>query len=87
MTDRITECLSVCGTVDGQRISRKKRDIRSEQQYSLARELNLFFSLSKSIRTLTFMPRLVRNVPQDLQSKIQTLCAICGGGGGAKETC
>ena len=43
MADRITECLSVCGTVDGQRISRKKRDIRSEQQYSLASELNLFF--------------------------------------------
>lgn len=34
---------------------------------------------------LTFMPRLVRNMPHDLQSKIQTLCGI--GGGGAPKVC
>jgi hypothetical protein len=36
-------------------------------------------------RWRTFMPRLVRKVPQDLQSRIQTLCAMGGGGGGGEE--
>lgn len=31
---------------------------------------------------LTFMPRFVKKVSHDLQSKIQTLCEIGGGGGG-----
>ena len=35
---------------------------------------------------LTFMPRFVRKVPHVLQSNIQTLCGI-GGGGGATKGC
>ena len=36
------------------------------------------------------MPRLVKNVPQDLQSRIQTLCIGAGGtvaGGGGGKCC
>lgn len=44
----------------------------------------------KTSRTLTFMPRLVKNVPHDLQSSIQTLCTGAGGaeaGGGGGKYC
>ena len=43
-------------------------------------------TISRYGSALTFMPRFVKNMPHALQSRIQTLCGM-GGGGGATNGC